>query len=129
MDMSATTLAIACSFVSGVAPSTTLYPSVGPDLLFSTSSRAARLSKVATMRPDDHVIVIAGATGDLAKRKLLPGLCHLDAAKLLPEDYRIIGSAPGSEAMSDEQFRDHTKDAVIKFGNRDASGDQWDAFI
>jgi glucose-6-phosphate 1-dehydrogenase len=80
------------------------------------------------MRPDDHVIVIAGATGDLAKRKLLPGLCHLDAAGLLPENYRIIGSAPSSEAMSDEQFREHARDSIEKFGNRDATGDQWDAF-
>ena len=31
-------------------------------------------------RPDNHVIVLFGATGDLAKRKLLPGLFHLHAA-------------------------------------------------
>ena len=44
--------------------------------------------------PDDHVIVIFGATGDLAKRKLLPGLFHLANAGLLPTKYRIVGSAP-----------------------------------
>ncbi len=27
-------------------------------------------------RPDNHVIVLFGATGDLARRKLLPGLFH-----------------------------------------------------
>ena len=37
---------------------------------------------------DDHVIVIFGATGDLAKRKLLPGLFHLAATGLMPDDYR-----------------------------------------
>ncbi len=31
-------------------------------------------------RPDNHVIVLFGATGDLAKRKLLPGLFHLAVA-------------------------------------------------
>ncbi|MGH3420944.1 MAG: hypothetical protein ACRDOD_15330, partial [Streptosporangiaceae bacterium] len=31
-------------------------------------------------RPDNHVIVLFGATGDLAKRKLLPGLYHLFVA-------------------------------------------------
>ena len=46
--------------------------------------------------PPDHVIVIFGATGDLAKRKLLPGLFHLAKAGLLPRRYRIIGSAPRS---------------------------------
>ena len=80
------------------------------------------------MRPDDHVIVIAGATGDLAKRKLIPGLYHLDRAGLLPEQYRIIGSAPNSEAMSDEAFRKHARDAVDEFGNKDAKGPAWDAF-
>jgi hypothetical protein len=47
----------------------------------------------AGRRPDDHVIVIFGATGDLARRKLLPGLFHLAAAGLLPERWRIVGTA------------------------------------
>ena len=43
-------------------------------------------------RPGNHVIVLFGATGDLAKRKLLPGLFHLAAAGLMPEklpDHRL----------------------------------------
>ena len=44
-------------------------------------------------RPDDHVIVLLGATGDLARRKLLPGLFGLFVAGLLPDNYRIVGSA------------------------------------
>ena len=40
--------------------------------------------------------MLFGATGDLAKRKLLPGLFHLHAAGLLPREYRIIGSSPPS---------------------------------
>ena len=47
-------------------------------------------------RPENHVVVLFGATGDLAKRKLLPGFFHLYAAGLLPEEFRIIGSAPPS---------------------------------
>jgi glucose-6-phosphate 1-dehydrogenase len=39
-------------------------------------------------RPDNHVIVLFGATGDLAKRKLLPGWFHLYAAGLLPKEFR-----------------------------------------
>ena len=45
-------------------------------------------------RPDPHVFVLFGATGDLAKRKLFPGLYRLAAAGRLPEDYAIIGSGP-----------------------------------
>nr|WP_272477441.1 glucose-6-phosphate dehydrogenase [Baekduia alba] len=41
---------------------------------------------------DPHVIVLFGATGDLARRKLWPGLLHLAEAGLLPDDFRIIGS-------------------------------------
>ena len=37
--------------------------------------------------PDTHVIVVFGATGDLARRKLLPGLFHLAAAGLMPDRY------------------------------------------
>ena len=36
-------------------------------------------------RPDDHVIVMFGATGDLARRKLLPGLFRLAVAGLMPD--------------------------------------------
>ncbi|WP_443081105.1 hypothetical protein [Streptomyces sp. PmtA] len=55
--------------------------------------------------PDDHVIVLFGATGDLARRKLLPGLFHLAKAGLLPDRYRIVGSAPAQAALSDDEFR------------------------
>ncbi len=45
-------------------------------------------------RPENYVVVLFGATGDLAKRKLLPGWFHLYAAGLLPKKFRLIGSAP-----------------------------------
>ena len=64
-------------------------------------------------RPDNHVVVLFGATGDLAKRKLLPGWFHLYAAGLLPKEFRLIGSAPPSSAMTDEQFREHAR-AVVR---------------
>jgi glucose-6-phosphate 1-dehydrogenase len=67
-------------------------------------------------RPEPHVIALFGATGDLAKRKLLPGAYHLFVAGLLPEHFRLIGSAPPDFAMTDEQFRAHAKDACMQFG-------------
>ena len=39
---------------------------------------------------EPHVIVLFGATGDLAARKLLPGLLHLAMNGMMP-DYRIVG--------------------------------------
>jgi glucose-6-phosphate 1-dehydrogenase len=43
-------------------------------------------------RPGNHVLVVFGATGDLARRKLLPGLFRLEAAGLLLDKYELIGS-------------------------------------
>ena len=53
--------------------------------------------------PDDHVIVLFGALGDLSRRKLLPGLFHLDRAGLMPAGYRIIGTS--RSGGTDEDFR------------------------
>ena len=39
---------------------------------------------------EPHLIVLFGATGDLARRKLLPGIMHLLQSGLVP-DSRIIG--------------------------------------
>jgi glucose-6-phosphate 1-dehydrogenase len=78
--------------------------------------------------PDDHVIVLFGATGDLAKRKLLPGLFHLAKSGLLPHGYQIIGSAPAQFAMSDDKFRAHAKSAVAQFGLAKPIGADWHAF-
>ncbi len=71
-------------------------------------------------RPDDHVIVLCGATGDLARRKLLPGLFHLAVAGLLPDKYRIIGAAPPSAALTDEQFREHAP--AVQRAEKDIGG-------
>src|SRR5215475_10896187 len=78
--------------------------------------------------PDDHVIVLFGATGDLAKRKLLPGLFHLAKSHLLPKNYRIVGSAPAKFAMSDDEFRAHAKHAVADFGLAKPTGAAWQDF-
>ncbi|GEC08802.1 glucose-6-phosphate 1-dehydrogenase [Streptomyces spinoverrucosus] len=78
--------------------------------------------------PDDHVIVICGATGDLARRKLLPGLFHLARAGLLPTRYRIVGSAPAADSVGDEEFREQARQAVDRFGRAAPEGPQWQAF-
>ncbi len=93
-----------------------------------TASRAAERGDLR--RPDDHVIVLFGATGDLAKRKLLPGLFHLAAAGLLPHNYRIIGSSPARFALSTEEFRAHAKQAAQDFciSKPDTEVDCWTEF-
>ncbi|HEV2427606.1 MAG TPA: glucose-6-phosphate dehydrogenase [Acidimicrobiales bacterium] len=78
--------------------------------------------------PDDQVVVLFGATGDLARRKVLPGLFHLAMAKLLPEDFRIIGSSRRNSSMSDDDFRDYAKDAATRFGRTPPDGEDWERF-
>ncbi|HXC84670.1 MAG TPA: glucose-6-phosphate dehydrogenase [Trebonia sp.] len=92
----------------------------------STSSKP--YERYAWLRPGNHVIVLFGATGDLAKRKLLPGLYHLSAVGLMPDEYRIIGSAPQQNALSDADFIEHAKSAVAEFGNTPPSSATWDEF-
>lgn len=62
-----------------------------------------------------HVIVLFGATGDLAKRKLLPGMAYLRSSQLCP-DVRVIGTA--MEDLSVAEFRQLAKKAVHEFGHR-----------
>lgn len=62
-------------------------------------------------RPGPHVFVLFGATGDLAKRKLFPGLYRLAAASRLPEDYAIIGSGRHSPG-SDDEFREKIRSGL-----------------
>jgi glucose-6-phosphate 1-dehydrogenase len=91
------------------------------------TSTSARPEKVwASPRPDNHVIVLFGAAGDLAARKLLPGLFHLAAVGLLPDRYRVIGSSRRS--MSDAEFRERARDAIDRFGTSKPTGQTWQAF-
>jgi glucose-6-phosphate 1-dehydrogenase len=55
-------------------------------------------------------LVIFGASGDLAKRKLIPSLFRLFAAGMLPDQFFILGT--GREKMSSEQFRELMLHAV-----------------
>jgi glucose-6-phosphate 1-dehydrogenase len=82
----------------------------------------------APVRPDNHVFVIFGATGDLAKRKLLPGCWHLYAAGLLPREFRLIGSAPPSSALTDEQFRAHARQSCADFCITKPDDPRWPDF-
>jgi glucose-6-phosphate 1-dehydrogenase len=72
-----------------------------------------------------HVIVLFGATGDLAARKLLPGLLHLSQSGMLPE-YRIIGTS--TSELSDEDFRHLARHACDQFATGKISLLQWAGF-
>ena len=74
---------------------------------------------------DPHVIVLFGATGDLARRKLLPGLAHLVVSDLAP-DIRIVGTS--LEEMGDAEFAEFARTAIQQFGVHPMTNEQWDLF-
>ena len=69
-------------------------------------------------------LLLFGATGDLARRMLLPSLCALDADKLLPEGLRIVGTA--RSPMSDAEYRNFARAALEKFLPADRRGSMAD---
>ncbi len=58
-------------------------------------------------------IIIFGASGDLAKRKLIPALYELAREKLLDEKSYVLGYSRSE--MTDEQFRADAREAVTKY--------------
>jgi glucose-6-phosphate 1-dehydrogenase len=74
---------------------------------------------------DPHVIVLFGATGDLAKRKLIPGLAYLDQSELAP-DIQLIGTS--LEELTVDEFRELARHAVEEFGTHKLTDEQWGRF-
>jgi glucose-6-phosphate 1-dehydrogenase len=72
-----------------------------------------------------QVVVLVGATGDLARRKLLPGLFHLSSAGFIP-GCRIIGVS--LDDLDPEAFRKFARDAIDEFSSRKVTQSHWDAF-
>ena len=71
-------------------------------------------------------LVILGATGDLARRKLLPALFQLECKGRLPGNLRIIGLARAGH--SEEQYRELMWGAVQEFSSLAERKDEWTAF-
>jgi len=59
---------------------------------------------------DPFALVIFGASGDLAKRKLIPALYQLQAAGYLPDRYAVIGFS--RTPLSDEQYREAMREEL-----------------
>src|SRR5678809_138479 len=66
--------------------------------------------------PEPAVMVIFGASGDLAHRKLLPALYSLTRDRLLPARFAIVGFA--RRAISDDVFRDEMRAACNEHARR-----------
>ena len=72
-----------------------------------------------------QAIVIFGATGDLARRKLLPGLLRLFQAGLMPP-FRVIGVS--MEEINDARFRAIAEEACREHARHAFGGEEWHEF-
>ncbi len=65
---------------------------------------------------DTFDLVIFGGTGDLARRKILPGLYRRFQSGQMPEGSRIIGAARAD--LTEEAFRASVREAIAEFVSR-----------
>jgi len=74
---------------------------------------------------EPQVVLLFGATGDLARRKLLPGLFHLAKSGLIP-GCRVIGVS--LDELSPDDFRAFARKAIDEFYSRDLDEERWEEF-
>ena len=72
-----------------------------------------------------QIVVLVGATGDLSRRKLLPGLFHLVAAGFIP-GCRIIGVS--LDNLDADGFRAIARKALDEFSLRKSDNGNWADF-
>lgn len=72
-----------------------------------------------------QVVVLVGATGDLAKRKLIPGLFHLSSSGFIP-DCKIIGVSLNT--LTVEEFQNLCRSSLDEFSSRAIDQNAWETF-
>jgi len=78
-------------------------------------------------KPGPCIVVIFGASGDLARRKLGPALYELEREGLLPDATAVVGT--GRSPLTDEQFRDRLRGGVESFSrSRPLDRQGWASF-
>ncbi len=73
-----------------------------------------------------HTIVIFGASGDLASRKLIPALYRLAGKNRLPQNTRIVGFS--RTAFSHQQWRNLLAETTEQFSGTAFNQQDWDRF-
>ena len=76
-------------------------------------------------KPGPTIFVLFGATGDLAKRMVIPAFYKLAIEGLLPDKWLLVGNGRGDVAHED--FRGHVHDVLTEFGPKPGDG-PWQEF-
>jgi glucose-6-phosphate 1-dehydrogenase len=93
----------------------------------NTQGPANGYADAPARKADPCVMVIFGASGDLTKRKLIPALLNLATAKLLPEQFAIIGFA--SNEFTTETFRTQLTEDIQQFASCPITPEMWNWFL
>ncbi len=64
-------------------------------------------------KPQNLILIIFGASGDLSMRKLIPALCSLSIQKLMPEKFSVIGT--GRTELSNDGYRKKMRESIFAF--------------
>lgn len=75
-------------------------------------------------QPEPFTLVLFGATGDLAGRKLLPALMGLMQADYLPPEFAIVGI--GRRGKTDQEFRTDVQKVLSEFRKNSSAADSAD---
>ena len=81
---------------------------------------------MALASPPPQTLVVFGASGDLARRKLLPALYDLAYEGLMPQRYAIVGT--GGRDLPDAEFRNRARGGVEEFSRHRLDEGRWQAF-
>jgi len=87
------------------------------------SADRTKNADLASKPADSCVMVIFGASGDLAKRKLIPALYNLARDRLLSENFAVVGFA--TRDYTTETFRTHLDEAMESNEAGSVKSDVW----
>src|SRR5262245_55885770 len=77
-------------------------------------------------KADPCALVIFGGTGDLARRKLVPGLYNLARDRLLPDGFSVVGI--GRSVADTEAFRALHRESTQRFSRTRFDAGVWEEF-
>lgn len=77
-------------------------------------------------KAEPALMVVFGASGDLAKRKLIPALFTLFSQGLIDKDFTLVGYARTS--YSDDEFRQEAYDGIQAYAAEAVDEERWQEF-
>src|SRR5256714_13116556 len=82
--------------------------------------------------PQPCVLVIFGAAGDLAWRKLLPAVYNLNVDGVLPSHFAVVGfglpAEGGDVGNPDDYLRARAQDGITRFSRQPLTTSNWEDY-